>query len=69
MSLKAKRAASGRRKRLSRGRSERNPNPPSRYRWLTMLSEEPEANENDEPGEEDEELSSGASQSLRIRRE
>ena len=68
MSLKVKRAASGCRKRLSRGRSERNQNSPSRYRWLTMLSEEPEASENEEAGEEDEELSSGASQPLRIRR-
>jgi hypothetical protein len=72
MSLKVKRAASGRRKRIGRTRSERNQNPPSRYRWLTMLSDEPEASDNQEDGEEneelDEELSGGASQPLRIRR-
>ena len=73
MSVKAKRAASGRRKQLSRSRSERNNNASSEHRWLTMLSEEGEANDNEEAGEEDEklneELSSGMSQPLRTRRE
>ncbi len=73
MSVKAKRAASGRRKHLSLRRSERNNNPSNQHRWLTMLSEEPEASENEEAGEEDEklneELSSGMSQPLRTRRE
>lgn len=73
MSVKVKRTAGGRRKHLSPGRSERNHNPSSRYRWLTMLSEEGEAEENEDAGEEDEklneELSGGISQPLRIRRE
>ena len=73
MSVKVKRAASGRRKHLSPRRSERNNNPSSQHRWLTMLSEEGEVNDNEEAGEEDEklneELSSGMSQPLRIRRE
>jgi hypothetical protein len=69
MRTKGKRAASGRRNRISRRRSERKKKPSNRSPWLTVLSEEGEANENEEPSEEDEELSGGASQSLRIRRE
>jgi len=65
--MKGKRAASGRRNAISRRRSERKKK--NRSPWLTVLSEEGEANENEEPSEEDEELSGGASQSLRIRRE
>jgi hypothetical protein len=72
MSIKVKRAAGSRRKRLRR-RLEPGRKPSSRYRWLTMLSDEAEASENEELGEEDEklneELSSGMSQPLRIRRE
>jgi hypothetical protein len=73
MSVKVKRAASSRRKRLSPRRLEPGKKPSIRYRWLTMLSDEGEASENEELGEEDEklneELSSGISQPLRIRRE
>lgn len=73
MSVKVKRAAGGRRKHLSPGRSERNNNSSSQHRWLTMLSEEGEAEENEDAGEEDEklneELSGGISQPLRTRRE
>ena len=69
MRIKGKRAASGRRNGISRRRSERKKKPSNRSPWLTVLFEEGEANENEEPSEEDEELSGDASQSLRIRRE
>jgi hypothetical protein len=69
MITKGKRAVSGRRKRISRRRSERNKKPSNRSPWLTVLFEEGEASENEEASEEDEALSRGASQPLRIRRE
>jgi hypothetical protein len=69
MRIKGKRAVSGRRKRISRRRSERNKKPSKRSPWLTVLFEEGEASENEGASEEDEELSGGASQPLRIRRE
>ena len=69
MRIKGKLAASGRRKRISRRRSERNKKPSNRSPWLRMLFEEGEASENEGASEEDEELSGGASQPLRIRRE
>jgi hypothetical protein len=69
MRTKGKRAASGCRNGISRRHSERKKKCANRSPWLTVLFEEGEANENEEPSEEDEELSGGASQSLRIRRE
>jgi hypothetical protein len=69
MRTKAKRAASGCQNRAGRRRGDRKKKPSNRSPWLTVLFEEGEANENEEPSEEDEELSGGASQSLRIRRE
>jgi hypothetical protein len=69
MRIKGKRAATGRRNGISRRPAERKKKPSNRSPWLTVLSEEGEANENEEPSEEDEELSGGASQPLRIRRE
>jgi len=66
MRTKAKRAVSGRRKRISRRRSERNKKPSNRSPWLTVLFEEGEANQNEEPSEEEEEVAGGASQPLRI---
>jgi hypothetical protein len=66
MSVKVKRAG-GRRKRL-RSRPQGDNNPSSRFHWLTMLSDEGDADENEDAGEEDQELSSGASQLLRTRR-
>ena len=69
MRIKGKRAVSGRRKRISRRRSERNKKPSHRSPWLTVLFEEVEASEDEEASEENEELSGGASQPLRIRRE
>jgi len=69
MRTKAKRAVSGRRKRITRRRSERNKKPSHRSPWLTVLFEEGEASENEEASEENEELSGGASQPSGIRRE
>ena len=69
MRTKGKRAASGPRNRISRRRGERKKKPSNRSPWLTVLFEEGEANENEEPSEEDEEAAGGASQPLRIRRE
>ena len=69
MRIKGKRTASGRRNGISRRRSERKKKPSNRSPWLTMVFEEGEANQNEEPSEQDEEISGGVSQSLRIRRE
>ena len=69
MRIRSKRAVSGRRKRISRRRSERNKKPSNRSPWLRMLFEEGEASENEEASEESEELSGGASQPSGIRRE
>ncbi len=68
MSIKVKRAASGHRKRISPGRSEHSKQRSNRSPWLTMLSEEVDLHEDEEAIEEDEELSGGAPQPLRIRR-
>lgn len=69
MRIKGKRTARRRRNRISRRRSERWKKISNRSPWLTMVSEEGEANQNEEPSEEDEEVSGGASQPLRTRRE
>ena len=69
MKIKGKHAVSGRRKPISRRRSERKKKPSNRSPWLTVLFHEGEASENEEASEENDELSGGASQPLRVRRE
>jgi hypothetical protein len=69
MRIRSKRAVSGRRKRISRRRSERSKKRSNWSPWLTMLFEEGEASENEGASEEHEGLSGSASQPLRIRRE